>query len=191
MTAPTGGRLGTGVVGAGPGAPLPEGVSPRPLLPTMPALYQDDLGTERLLGALDQVLAPVLTVLDCLPSYVDPGTAPPDMLAWVGTWLGVALEPDWPPAKRRRVVAAAVQLYGGRGTLAALRTVLETVLDRTDATIEESGRTTTSATPTDELPGDARGWVRVQLPEADDKGRLRAHDVLRDWCPAHLRLEVV
>ena len=75
---------------------LPDLVSPHPLGERLPALYQEDSFTQRLLAAMDQVLAPVLGSLDSLDAYLDPSLAPEDFLHWLAGWLGFALDESWP-----------------------------------------------------------------------------------------------
>ncbi len=53
---------------------LIEGLpSPRPIGALLPAVLQEDEFCQRMMGALDEVLAPLFTTLDCFDSYLDPG----------------------------------------------------------------------------------------------------------------------
>ena len=67
----------------------PARVSPHPLGATLPALYLDDVFAQNLCASLDEVLAPAISVLDCFPAYLDPRTAPPDMVDWLASWTGL------------------------------------------------------------------------------------------------------
>ena len=51
----------------------------------LPAMYQEDEFAQRFTGALDTVLAPLVTALDNLDAYVDPALAPPDFLEWLAS----------------------------------------------------------------------------------------------------------
>ncbi len=73
------------------------------------------------LAGLDDVLAPVISALDCLHGYIDPAVAPVDFVGWLGEWVGLTLEEDWSDARRRRLVARASEMYAKRGTVAGLR----------------------------------------------------------------------
>src|SRR5215471_20298485 len=99
-----------------------------PRLPTphatgeqMPALFQEDTFAMGFVGGLDEVTAPVYTVLDCIDYYLDPFMAPDDFLAWLGTWVGVDVDENWPIERRRAFVARATEIYSMRGTVAGLK----------------------------------------------------------------------
>ena len=90
---------------------VPGLASPHPLGETLPALYAEDSFAQRLCQGLDEVLAPLLSTLDCLPAYLDPATAPADLVEWLAGWVGVAIAPGMPEKRRRQLVAAAARLY--------------------------------------------------------------------------------
>ncbi len=161
-----------------------------PLGPELPALYQDDPFTQRLLAGLDEVLAPVLAVLDALDSYIDPRTAPLDLLRWVGSgWLGVEVDPAWTDQRQRDVVQAAVRVHAGRGTGAALVEWL-LLVHGLHAEVIESGGVAVHEVPGGELPGDPGPFVRVRLKGATAAQVALAGPLVRDWCPAHAVVEV-
>ena len=81
----------------------PARTSPHPLGATLPALYLDDVFAQNLCASLDEVLAPVIGVLDCFPAYLDPRTAPPDMVDWLAGWTGLLTARKLPLARRRRL----------------------------------------------------------------------------------------
>jgi phage tail-like protein len=57
--------------------------SPHPLGSGLPALYQEDDLAQRLLAALDEVLAPVISTLDNFDRYLEPSLAPLDFVEWL------------------------------------------------------------------------------------------------------------
>ena len=57
--------------------------SPHPLGGTLPPIYLEDSLTQRITAGLDEVLAPVLNVLDNLDAYLDPALAPSDFYEWL------------------------------------------------------------------------------------------------------------
>ena len=62
--------------------PVPSPASNRRYLRDgLPGLYRDDDFTMRFVGALEQVLDPIVSVLDALPAHFDPELAPLDILA--------------------------------------------------------------------------------------------------------------
>src|SRR6185312_14527918 len=112
--------------------------SPHPLGATLPALYLDDVFAQNLCASLDEVLAPVIGVLDCFPAYLDPRTAPPDMVDWLASWTG-------------RLVARAAALHAWRGTPDAVRELVELACNR-PVELEESGGAGWSDNPGTPLP---------------------------------------
>lgn len=167
--------------------------SPHPLGGTLPSLYADDSFAQRLCRGLDELLAPILATLDCLPAYLDPGTAPPDLLEWLADWVGMAIPPDAPDGRRRQLVAAAAQLYARRGTPSAISTIVELTTGYIPA-ITESGGADWSQEPDGPLPGRPEPGLVVQLRTADprvDERRLKA--LIAPFAPAHVpwRLELL
>jgi phage tail-like protein len=174
--------------------------SPHPLGDLMPAVFQDDSFTMRWTAALDDVLAPVMTSLDCIEAYVDPLLAPEDFLLWLAGWSGMVLDENWPLPRQRAVVAATAELYRSRGTSAGLRRHVELVTGG-QVEITESGGVTWSVTPTPAEPsasgvpaGNQGPWVTVRVSVPDpDQINVRALDALIGAIkPAHVihRLEV-
>jgi phage tail-like protein len=165
---------------------VPGLASPHPLGDTLPGLYADDSLAQRLCRGLDEVLAPVLITLDCLPAYLDPNTTPPDLLAWLSDWVGIAVAPELPDARRRQLVAAAARLYVWRGTPLAIRTIVELTTGHIPE-IVESGGTSWSQESGASMPGDAEPAFIVRLRTADlpiEQSRLMA--VIAAFAPAHV-----
>jgi phage tail-like protein len=172
---------------------LPAVPSPHRIGETLPGIYQDDDFVQRFCRGLDEVLAPVLVTLDSLPAYLDPGTAPEDVLAWLAGWVGMALDGDSDQRRRRVLVASAVELHRLRGTAAGIRRAVAVVFD-VEPEIVESGAATWSPDPSAPLPGRAPQTVSVRLrvaePAAVDHRRLDA--IVAAVKPAHVahRVEV-
>lgn len=164
--------------------------SPHPLVDALPGLLQEDEFSRRFVGALDGVLAPVVSCLDCIDAYLDPALAPPDFLEWLAGWLGLVLDANWPEERRRRLMAQASELYRWRGTV---RGLAEQVAVYTGALPEvvEGGGVTWSATPGAALPGTGAQHVVVRVHGAADVAGLDA--IVAAAKPAHLEhvIEVV
>jgi phage tail-like protein len=150
-------------------------LSPHPLGPSLPAIFQEDDFAMRLAGGFDVVLAPVLASIDNLDAYIDSNYAPEDFLDWLATWVGLAVDETWELTRRRALVARAVELYRVRGTLAGLASLVELVTAGTVELVDNGGTswsTTTGSTP----PGSAQPGmavrVRVKDPKAVDVARL-------------------
>ncbi|PPK67658.1 phage tail protein [Actinokineospora auranticolor] len=171
-------------------AGLPSAV---PMLELLPAIYQEDPFTERFMAGFDDVLAPVLSTVDCVADYLDPLLAPEDFLEWLSGWVGIELDEGWPLDRRRAVVGTAVEMYRMRGTVSGLRANLE-VLTGGVVEIVDSGGVAHSLDPDAELPGDAHPRlavrVRVQDPLSAPEDLVDA--VVAAAKPAHVvhRVEV-
>lgn len=144
--------------------------TPYPLGTLMPAVFQEDPVAMQWTAGLDDVIAPVVSTLDCIAAYVDPLLAPADFVSWLSGWLGMALNENWPLDRRRAIVAHAVGLYRSRGTAAGLRALLELVT-AAEVEIAESGGVAWSQAPNSPLPGEDRPRVEVRLIVAARAGR--------------------
>ncbi len=99
----------------------------------LPAVYGEDADSaaflERFLAIFDAMFATIGDVVDNIAAYFDPLATPAvsrqpgrlDFLSALASWIGLALELNWPEAKRRRLVEQAHRLYALRGTLEGLR----------------------------------------------------------------------
>jgi len=173
---------------------LPDLRSPHPLVDHLPALYQEDAFTRRLLGAFDDGLVPIFISLDNLDAYFDPRLAPEDFLEWLAGWVGIALDESWPLASRQGLVGRAVDLYHLRGTAKGLTTQLELV---TGGTIEviENGGSAWSQNPESSLPGsaDLNLVVRITGVSLRPAELKRLDELVAVAKPAHIphQIEVV
>lgn len=167
--------------------------TPYPLGTLMPAIYQEDPFTMRWTAALDEVLAPVISTLDCLGAYVDPDLAPEDFLVWLSGWFGLSgvFDENWPLRRRRDAVARSVALFRLRGTAGGVRGLLELA---TGARVEvlDSGGTSWSPVPGGALPGSAQARMTVRvLAEPGAVGDLEGlGDLIAAAKPAHVAHEV-
>ncbi len=175
---------------------LPDLASPHPIGQSLPAIYLADPFTQLLCEGLDDVLAPVLATLDCLPAYLDPSTAPADALGWLASWLGVSLDAHLSQARSREVVAHGVERTGHRGTTVGLREAVadafETAAEADDIEIIDPGGAQWSLTPGSPLPGEPDGELVVRLRVADPAGAdtRRLDAVVTANKPAELRHRV-
>ena len=147
---------------------VPGLASPHPLGHTLPGLYAEDSFAQRLCQGLDEMLAPVLATLDCLPAYLDPGTTPADLLKWLAGWVGMADAAELPEARRRELVAEAAQLYVWRGTPATIMSIVELTTGQTPEIVESGGTTWSPANRTRHRPADR---ARAHSPAAGRSGR--------------------
>jgi phage tail-like protein len=165
-------------------------LSPHPLGATLPSLFADDSFAQQLCAALDEVIAPDIAVLDCFPAYLDPGTAPSDLLDWLLSWMGLAQARSLPLERRRTLLARAAQLHSWRGTPQAVREVVE-LATGLPVELEESGGTTWSRDAGGPLPGRARPELVVLVRAETVDGEHGVNEelltrLLQLVVPAHL-----
>jgi phage tail-like protein len=158
-----------------------------PIGERLPGIYVDDSFTQRFTAALDEVLAPVITVLDGFADYLDPNLAPDDFVDWLTRWVALEVDESWTPWQRRELVGHAVELHRWRGTRWGLATHVR-LLTGGEVEVVDSGGCVSSDVPGGPLPGDdpARVLVRVRVadPALVDQGSLTAAVV--EVVPAHV-----
>ncbi|MCB5168499.1 phage tail protein [Streptomyces bambusae] len=128
-----------------------------PLGGQLPAVYAEDDNAQRITEGLDEVLAPVLGVLDSLAAYFDPRLAPADFAALLAAWVG---------AESPAAVPGAVAGHAARGTAAGLAAAVGQAFGVL-AEVYESGGSAWSATAGAPLPGspDPSLTVRLHVPD--------------------------
>lgn len=180
---------------ASEGRGLMPGIAvPRSIGELLPGVYQEDHFTMEWCRGLDENLAPVFASLDCLPFYVDPVLAPIDFLDWLGQWVGMVLDENWPLARRRAAVAAAMELFQLRGTVTGLIRHVE-IFTGGEVSIADSGGVATNSTPGGRLPGEPvpRLAVRVVVDDPSTVNEAALDRIVAGAKPAHVvhRVEVV
>jgi phage tail-like protein len=88
----------------------------------------------RLLKALEEVLDPIVTLLDCLPAHLDPKLAPAEALHLMALWLGLPFEEHLPREMQERLVENALEISRSRGTAKGLQLLLELMFRDLDVT---------------------------------------------------------
>ena len=153
----------------------------------LPAVYADDEMAQRFTGGLDDLLAPLLNVLDCMDSYFTPTLAPEDFTEWLGGWVGAETDPDASLPMLRESVAAAAGLHRLRGTRRGLAEAVRLAFG-VEPEITESGGADWSARPLGAFPGDPEPHLlvvlRVDQPDRIDLQRLT--ELVRAARPAHI-----
>lgn len=84
--------------------------------------------TDRFTAIFDASLRSIEARLDQAAALFEPLSTPAtglkgrvDFLSWLASWIGLAIERDWPEARRRRYLSEAAALYPLRGTPQGLR----------------------------------------------------------------------
>lgn len=165
--------------------------SPFPLGRELPSVYAEDRMALSIMAALDELIAPLLTILDCLPAYFDPAIAPADFVAWLGGWVGAEVTGDEPEDTLRRMVAGAAAAHRLRGTARGVSEAVRLAFGVIPE-IEESGGASWSVRPLGTFPGETapRLVVRLRVPDpaAIDAGRLER--LVASVRPAHVPCHV-
>ena len=160
--------------------------TPYPLGSLLPAIYQSDPASMAWTAAFDDMLAPVISTLDCLRAYIDPMLAPDDFLLWLAGWFGTALDENWPLDRQRSAVAQSVVLFRQSGTVGGLRALVELVTGG-EAEISDSGGVTWSQAPNTPPPGQDEASVFVRVTATGGPVDLAALDALVATAkPAHV-----
>lgn len=92
---------------------------------------------------LQRYLAPIAAMLgewgavsEGRQRLLDPRVAPAEALDWLASFVGLALDPVWPEAARRRLIAEAAALFRRRGTLWSLQRMVELLVGAQSVLIE-------------------------------------------------------
>ncbi|HEY6000581.1 MAG TPA: phage tail protein [bacterium] len=157
----------------------------------LPAVYREDQPSAKFLdGFLANVEGICTSIEDRIAAahvLFDWRSAPAEALEWLGSWLGVALDPAWNEERRRLFIRHAMLFFQYRGTAHGLRLALSLALG---PQVDESR----FAVP--ERVGEERFGVRIiekyltrKLPDVlfGDPAQLEAPagaDELRPWRPA-------
>jgi phage tail-like protein len=165
--------------------------SPRPLIDSLPGIYQEDDLARAVTGVFDDGLAPIMSTIDNVAAYLDPALTPDDFLEWLSGWVGILPDETWPIERRRAVIALATQLYRKRGTAAGLAMHIK-LLGASDVDVKDSGGASWSKTAGSKAPGDASYSLKVNV-TPPKKGKLdpaRIEALVATAKPAHIAHEV-
>jgi phage tail-like protein len=105
----------------------------------LPSLYQDGDFGMRFIGSLEELLDPIVAVLDGLPAHFDPNLAPPDILNLLAAWLGVDLDETQDIKHQREMVRRSAELGRRRGTVKGLELALQLHFPHLPLRVEDNG----------------------------------------------------
>jgi len=172
----------------------PDARNPFPLESQVPAMIAEDPMIRAFLAGLDEVWAPVVLTLDCFYAYLDPRTAPPDMVAFLGSWILADTADTWDEATLREDVARAHARFALLGTAQGVRDRL-VPREAESVDIDDPGATLASTMPTNPQdwidPADPIVRIRVRTPAGTtDVMKQRLRMLIREFSPAHVVLDV-
>jgi phage tail-like protein len=87
----------------------------------IPAVYQEDPLFMLLGAAFDDLMAPLVTAIDCFDAYLDPHLAPADFLPWLADLVGYQGSIRKGTSTERAQIAGAVLDHTRRGTALGVR----------------------------------------------------------------------
>lgn len=139
----------------------------------------------RFVSLFQEVATSIVENADNIPNVIDTGVAPPEMVRWLGSWIGVdSLDPSLPEELQRRIVRSSAETLTWRGTAAGLRRFLELISGGPAEVTDGGGVWREGDAPSDTawvtMTVESTGW----LPEPDFVA------LLRDEVPAHVRAEL-
>jgi phage tail-like protein len=137
----TGAGFGTMMIQLSAGSKeTPEVASSRAYLRGgLPAVYQESDFGMRFIGGLEELLDPIVAVLDALPAHFDPDHAPRDILGLLAAWLGVDLDESQEIRHQREMVRRAADLGRKRGTVAGIELALSLAYPDVPLRVEDQG----------------------------------------------------
>lgn len=161
--------------------------SSAPIALMLPAVFADDDLAQRFVAGLDEVVAPIHNVLDCLDTYFRPSLAPVDFAHWLGSWVGAETDGSEPEPLLRAAVAAAAYLHRIRGTRRGLSEAVRLTFG-VEPEIRESGAADWSARPLGPVPGSRRPHLHVhlRLPDPTPADHHRLDTLVATARPAHM-----
>lgn len=96
------------------------------LLERLPEYLVEDPFLVRFVGIFQAQADQLVHRLDTLDHVSDPTVAPPEVVRWLGSWLGMeTVDPTMPVDRQRALVRIAGRGLGRRGTATGLRQLLE------------------------------------------------------------------
>lgn len=153
-------------------APRPRGPYSR-YLRDLPQIYHEADFLGRYLLIFETIWEPIQQRQDHGAMYLDPQTSPDPLVNWLGSWLGMAVDPHWPESRRRQLVSEAMDLYRWRGTRYGLTRMLEICTGLAPEILDEPGN-----------PFVIR--VRMRLPADSGIDRIAIENLIQTHKPAHV-----
>jgi phage tail-like protein len=143
---------------------------------------------ERWVGALEQVLDPVVALLDNLPAHLDPRLAPDAMVEAMCAWVGMPSLDAVEVGAKRRLLAHAAEIADTRGTRHGAELVLRLAFPDETFTVGHSGAITTGDDPRVTVTAAPPEVTVASARPLEPDVRQAVLELLEDQRPAHARL---
>jgi phage tail-like protein len=88
---------------------------------------------ERFLSVFESEFVDVEEEIDRLTRYVDPEGVPNEYLSWLGDWLAIEFDEEWPAKAKREFLERAPTLFRLRGTREGMRRTIRLYLNHVEA----------------------------------------------------------
>ena len=155
------------------------------LLSQLPVGMVEDEFFVRFVSIFQEVATSIRDDADNIDNVVDVTVAPPSMVRWLASWIGVeSVDPSLPDDVQRRLVRTAAETLVWRGTARGLQRYLS-LISGGPALIEDSGGVFTE--------GGAPAVPTVVRMFVESTGWLAEDDfiaLVRDEVPAHVTAEL-
>ncbi|MEE3088919.1 MAG: phage tail protein [Actinomycetota bacterium] len=172
---------------------IPGLPNPFPLRDYAPSMLAGDPVTNLFLDTFDEVLAPIISTLDCYHAYLDADLAPMDFIDYMSTWLLVSSEQGWTDSMKRQALAKAVPRSRWRGTTQSISDRVTELFGGT-CDVTDSGDVTTANEFEDPSTWSAASPPRVTVTFTPAEGSsVKESDIraaLQSVLPAHVELVV-
>jgi len=159
--------------------------SPYWLLNQLPVGLLDSDFFVRFVSLFQELGGTLLDDADNIDNVLDLTVTPPDMLRWLGSWIGVdSVDPSLPEDLQRLIIAGSATSLRWRGTRRGLLAFLRMTTGG-QCEVSDGGGVFAAG----EAPADDR-WVRMTV---ETTGWLEERDfvaLVRDELPAHVRAEL-
>ena len=161
------------------------------------AEYEPPPFFERFLRGFEEAMDPTQQLLAGMADIFGARSTPPEFVAWLATWVALALDENWPELKRRRLIREAVELYRWRGTRRGLSRYLEIYAGVSpqidDQPFEGMRLGEATLLGRDTTLGNVPPHtfvVTLGVPEPDRLNAQIIHDIIRAEKPAHTAYEL-
>lgn len=149
-----------------------------------PAMLQEDF-FRRFVQLFQAQADTLMAHADNLEHLPDPDLAPPQMLPWLASWIGLeSVDGAGSPELQREVLRTAARTLAWRGTPYGLQSILE-LFSGAPAVVEDGGGVWRDG----EAPDDT-AWVVMRVESTGNLTERAFADLVADEVPAHVRAQL-